>query len=133
MWRALFVSAVVVVALAWSEPVRAMCGCMLPPRPPPKQGTVARAKIVNKASKVIIARDGDSTTMTLANDFAGAPAEFGLVVPVPTVITKKDVKVVDDKVFVELERQTAPKLVETEDPDPCAMPDVMSQAEGKAM
>lgn len=120
----------IVSVVAVSAEARAACGCMLAPRPAPvpKQGTVAQAKIVNKASKVVLVRDGDATTMTLANDFVGAPVEFGLVVPVPTVIQRKDVKVVDDAVFAELERQTAPRLVETEDPDPCAFDPPMATA-----
>ena len=108
--------AVAVVSLA-SQPARAMCGCML--RPQPKLGESKGAKIINKSSKVILARDDDknSTTMTIANDFEGAPAEFGMVIPVPSAVQKEDVKVVDDKVFDALETSTAPTVTEVIEPE----------------
>ena len=118
------VASIILAVLAWSDVARAMCGCLLQTVPKvPKVGVVANAKIVNKASKVVLVRDGDKTIMTLANDFVGAPVEFGLVIPVPTVIKRQDVKVVGDDLFLELERQTAPRLVESEDPDPCPVAD----------
>ncbi|HEY4221351.1 MAG TPA: DUF2330 domain-containing protein [Myxococcota bacterium] len=119
------VAVIVVVMLTaafGADPARAMCGCMLRPRPDVKKGETLGAKIVNKSSKVILARDGDTTSMTLANDFVGAPAHFGLVVPVPTVIHKEDVKVVGDEVFDRLERATAPTVTEVFDDDDCARP-----------
>lgn len=133
--RTLVVS-IFIACLGFADVARAMCGCMLQARPKlPTSGVVASAKIINKASKVVLVRDGDATTMTLANDFVGAPAEFGLVVPVPTVIQRKDVKVVGDEVFLELERQTAPRLVESEDPDPCPVlrPSAAPMMESRAM
>lgn len=128
------IASIFLVLLAFSDAARAMCGCMLQPRPKvPKTGVVANAKIINKSSKVVLVRDGDATTMTLANDFVGAPVAFGLVVPVPTIIQRQDVKVVGDELFLELERQTAPRLVETEDPDPCpqALGGMRAMAESK--
>ena len=100
--------------------VHAMCGCMLAPRPPPN-GEVKRARIVNKSSKVILARDGDTTVLTMANDFEGAPADFGLVVPVPSVVRRADVKVIGDEVFTELEDISAPRITEVFEPDPCGI------------
>ncbi len=43
----------------------------------------ADAKLFNKSSKVVIARDGDETAITMASDYEGKPDEFALVVPVP--------------------------------------------------
>ena len=43
----------------------------------------ADTKLFNKASKVVIARDGNRTVMTMSNDFKGEPKEFAVVVPVP--------------------------------------------------
>ena len=37
----------------------------------------ADTKLFNKASKVVIARDGNRTVMTMSNDFKGEPKEFG--------------------------------------------------------
>jgi hypothetical protein len=110
--------ALILVAMLFAaDSARAMCGCMLRPRP--KVGETASAKIINKSSKVILARDDDRTVMTLSNDFEGAPAEFGIVIPVPTAIKREDVKIVEDTVFAALEALTAPRVQEVFEPDPC--------------
>ena len=46
---------------------------------------VARAdsKLFNKSSKVVLAREGATTAITMASDYAGEPREFALVIPVP--------------------------------------------------
>ena len=49
----------------------------------------ADAKLFNRASQVAIVRDGDRTVLTMANDFQGDPKEFAIVVPVPTVLSKR--------------------------------------------
>ncbi|MBD2136200.1 DUF2330 domain-containing protein [Anabaena sp. FACHB-1237] len=83
----------------------------------------ADAKLYNKASQVIIARDGDRTILTMANDFQGDVKDFALVVPVPTVLKKEQVKVAVPKIIERLDAFSAPRLVEYFDPDPCA-PDI---------
>ena len=45
----------------------------------------ADTKLFNKASQVVLVRDGDRTVLTMANDFKGDPKEFAVVIPVPTV------------------------------------------------
>lgn len=80
----------------------------------------ADASLFNKASQVILARDGARTTITMQNDYQGDPREFALVVPVPVVLKEGDVKVVDNRVFERLDGFSTPRLVEYHDPDPCA-------------
>ena len=46
----------------------------------------ADTKLFNKASQVVLVRDGDRTVMTMANDFKGEPKEFAVVIPVPTFL-----------------------------------------------
>jgi len=41
--------------------------------------------LFNRGSQVVLARDGDRTILTMANDFKGDPKEFAVVIPVPTV------------------------------------------------
>ena len=53
----------------------------------------ADTKIFNKASKVVIARDGDRTIMTMSNDFKGEMKEFAVVIPVPTMIQRDQIHV----------------------------------------
>src|SRR5438552_8088042 len=81
------------------------------------------AKIYNKASQVVLVRDGDRTVMTMANDFKGDPREFAVVVPVPTVLEKGQIRVGDKAVIDRIDAYSAPRLVEYFDPDPCMMLD----------
>jgi hypothetical protein len=79
----------------------------------------ADSSLFNQASQVILARDGQRTTISMRNDYQGEPTEFALVVPVPVVLKKEDVKVLDAKIFTRLDEYTAPRLVEYHDEDPC--------------
>jgi hypothetical protein len=80
----------------------------------------ADAKLFNKSSKVVLARNGNSTAITMASDYEGAPKEFAVVIPVPTSIERKQIGVVESKTIDHLDAYTAPRLVEYHDPDPCA-------------
>jgi hypothetical protein len=82
---------------------------------------VARAdtKLYNKASQVCLVREGNRTVITMDSDFHGDLKEFAMVVPVPTVIDKKDVQVVERTLLEHLDAYTAPRLVEYWDDDPC--------------
>jgi hypothetical protein len=82
----------------------------------------ADAKLFNQASQVVLVRHEDKTVITMANDFRGDPREFALVVPVPTVLEKGQVRVADRTLIERLDAFTAPRLVEYFDPDPCAQP-----------
>ena len=81
----------------------------------------ADSKLFNRASQVVLARDGDRTVVTMANDFRGDPEEFALVVPVPTFLERDQIHVADQAVIDHLDAYTAPRLVEYFDPDPCEM------------
>jgi hypothetical protein len=82
----------------------------------------ADTRLFNQASKVVLVRDEDKTVITMANDFRGDPKEFALVVPVPTVLEKGQIRVADRVLVERLDAFTAPRLVEYFDPDPCARP-----------
>jgi hypothetical protein len=79
----------------------------------------ADSSLFNESSQVILARDGQRTTISMRNDYRGEPTEFALVVPVPVVLKQNDVKVLDQKIFERLDSYTAPRLVEYHDDDPC--------------
>jgi len=81
----------------------------------------ADAKLFNKASQVVLARDGDRTVLTMVNDFKGDPKEFAIVVPVPTFVEKGQIHVGDKAVVDHLDAYSAPRLVEYFDEDPCQM------------
>ena len=85
----------------------------------------ADAKMFNKSSKVVLARFGQQTAITMASDYEGKPSEFALVVPVPSFIKKSQISVVDTRTVDHLDAFTAPRLVEYFDPDPCEPPRVV--------
>ncbi len=79
----------------------------------------ADTDLFNQASKVVIARDGDRTVITMANDYSGNPQEFALVVPVPTFLEREQIHVSDRAIIEHLDAYSAPRLVEYHDPNPC--------------
>ncbi len=91
----------------------------------------ADTTLFNRASKVVLVRDGDRTVVTMANDFHGDPREFAMVIPVPTLLTRDQIHVGDQAVLDHLDAYTAPRLVEYHDPDPCH-PVVMELARASA-
>jgi hypothetical protein len=80
----------------------------------------ADSKLFNKSSKVVLARNGQQTAITMASDYEGEPREFAIVVPVPSFIKKDQISAVDPKMVDHLDAYTAPRLVEYFDEDPCA-------------
>ncbi|MFQ5698231.1 MAG: DUF2330 domain-containing protein [Myxococcota bacterium] len=81
----------------------------------------ADARLFNRASQVVLARDGERTVITMSNDFRGEPNEFAMVVPVPTFIERGQIHVGDRALIEHLDAYTAPRLVEYFDADPCAV------------
>ncbi|MGJ4926362.1 DUF2330 domain-containing protein [Bradyrhizobium sp. HKCCYLS2038] len=105
------VAAAAILAHAAAAPANAFCGFYV---------AQADAKLFNQSSKVILARDGQQTAITMASDFEGDVKEFAVVVPVPTFIERKQIGVVEPKTIDHLDKYTAPRLVEYHDADPCA-------------
>src|SRR5205823_7166634 len=81
----------------------------------------ADTRLFNKASQVVLVRDDDKTVLTMANDFKGDPKEFAIVIPVPAVLEKGQIRVSDRALIEHLDAYSAPRLVEYFDPDPCAV------------
>lgn len=79
----------------------------------------ADGTLKNKTSQVILVRDGNKTVITMYNDFKGESRDFAMVVPVPVVLRKDDIKVVDQAIFQRLNDYSAPRLVEYWDQNPC--------------
>jgi hypothetical protein len=78
------------------------------------------AKLTNSASQVVLMRKGTRTVMTMSNDYQGPPENFAMVVPVPVVLKKEDVKTLPMTVFDRVDSLSAPRLVEYWEQDPCA-------------
>ena len=79
----------------------------------------ADADLFNDASKVVMVRDGDRTVINMLNDYQGALEDFAMVVPVPVVLQKEDVKTPHRALFDRIDAYSAPRLAEYFDPDPC--------------
>ena len=98
--------------MAFAQPVSAFCGFYV---------TKADTQLFNKASQVVLVRDGDRTVMTMANDFRGDPREFAMVIPVPTTLERDQIHVGDKQLIDHLDAYSAPRLVEYFDGNPCSV------------
>jgi hypothetical protein len=81
----------------------------------------ADASLFNNKSQVILVRDGNRTILTMSNDFKGNVNDFAMVVPVPVVLQRDDIKVINASIFQKLDNYSAPRLVEYFDSNPCGM------------
>ena len=79
----------------------------------------ADAKLTNNASQVVLLRQGNHTVMTMSNNYKGPPEDFAMVVPVPVVLQKENVKTLAPSVFDHIDQLSAPRLVEYWERDPC--------------
>ncbi len=80
----------------------------------------ADTKLYADATNVVLLREGKRTVLSMQNNYAGPPKDFALVVPVPVVLEKENVKVLGRAVFDKVDTLAAPRLVEYWEQDPCA-------------
>ena len=80
----------------------------------------ADAKLFNNATLVVLMRDGTRTVLSMQNNYQGPPSNFAMVVPVPIVLQKENVKTLPRAVFDRVDQMAAPRLVEYWEQDPCA-------------
>ncbi|MEZ4820057.1 MAG: DUF2330 domain-containing protein [Bdellovibrionota bacterium] len=79
----------------------------------------ADASLFNKASQVAYVRHENRTVISMMNDYQGEMKDFALVIPVPSVLSEKQIHVGEKALFDRLDAFTAPRLVEYFDADPC--------------
>jgi len=103
-------AALIILAGMISHEAAAFCGFYV---------SKADGTLKNKTSQVILVRDGNRTVITMYNDFKGNLKDFAMVVPVPVVLAKNDIKVVDQQIFNTLNEYSKPRLVEYYDQNPC--------------
>jgi hypothetical protein len=118
-WTRCVMSIVLAIVMLFTStaPAWAFCGFYV---------AKADAKLYNKASQVAIARSGERTVLTMANDYQGDAKDFAIVVPVPTVLKQEQVHVAEPTILERLDAFSAPRLVEYFDADPCATYDRFS-------
>ena len=76
----------------------------------------ADAKLFNNATLVVLMRDGTRTVLSMQNNYQGPTADFAMVVPVPVVLQKENVKTLQREVFDHIDQLGAPRLVEYWEP-----------------
>src|SRR6266487_125138 len=113
--RVLLAASVAATLAAGSTAAHAFCGFFVAGND---------AKLTNNASQVVLMRKGNRTVMTMSNSYQGPPENFAMVVPVPVVLHKEDVKTLPADVFDRVDSLSAPRLVEYWEQDPCAPPDL---------
>jgi hypothetical protein len=79
----------------------------------------ADAKLFNNATLVVMMRGGTRTVLSMQNNYQGPPSDFAMVVPVPVVLQKDNVKTLPRDVFDHVDKAAAPRLVEYWEQNPC--------------
>ncbi|HEX8795132.1 MAG TPA: DUF2330 domain-containing protein [Polyangiaceae bacterium] len=102
-----------IAALSPAGDARAFCGFYV---------SGADARLSNDATQVVLMREGTRTVLSMQNDYQGPPQDFAMVVPVPVVLQKENVKTLNKDVFDRVDQLTAPRLVEYWEQDPCPRP-----------
>jgi hypothetical protein len=105
--------AAVAAVMAFGSSAWAFCGFYVATEDQP---------LVNRASRVVLLHEGGHTVVTMASDVHGDPKQFALVIPVPTVIRREQVRIVKPEIVEHLADYTKPRLVKYFDDDPCAPP-----------
>ena len=80
------------------------------------------AKLYNNATQVVLMRDGQRTVLSMQNNYQGPPTGFAMVVPVPVVLQKENVKTLPREVFDKIDQLDSPRLVEYWEQNPCPPP-----------
>ena len=95
------------------------------------------AKLFNEATQVVLMRHGNKTALSMQNNYQGPAEGFAMVVPVPQVLQKENVKTLQKSAFDKIDTLSAPRLVEYWEQDPCNQydeyDDVMESAEEPEM
>src|SRR5512132_220954 len=111
MRRRLAALTVAAASLFVADRADAFCGFYVAPGDKP---------LYNDATMVALMREGTRTALSMSNNYRGPASDFAMVVPVPIVLHKENVKTLPLDTFKKLEALSAPRLVEYWEEDPCA-------------
>jgi MYXO-CTERM domain-containing protein len=111
------------VALSLAPAAEAFCGFYV---------SGADAKLFNNATLVVMMREGKRTVLSMQNNYQGPPESFAMVVPVPVVLQKENVKTLPREIFARVDSLAAPRLVEYWEQDPCAEPEERVKGRARA-
>ncbi len=101
-------------AVAWSSAASAFCGFYV---------AGGDAKLFNDATQVVLMRSGTTTVLSMQNSYSGPAENFAMVIPVPQVLQKENVKTLPKAIFDRVDQMSAPRLVEYWEKDPCQQED----------
>ncbi len=110
--RWLLGGAALLSALSAAPSARAFCGFYV---------SGATGELYNNATQVVLMREGTRTVLSMANNYQGPPSDFAMVVPVPVILQKENVKTLSPALFKKVDELAAPRLVEYWEQDPCAI------------
>jgi MYXO-CTERM domain-containing protein len=85
-------------------------------------------EMFNNATEVTLMRMGTRTVLSMQNNYQGPPTDFALVIPVPAVLQKEQVKTLTNDVFAKVDVMGSPRLVEYWEQDPCQPEPVYDEA-----
>lgn len=110
---------VLFAALAWSSAAAAFCGFYV---------AGGDAKLFNDATQVVLMRSGTTTVLSMQNSYSGPAENFAMVIPVPQVLQKENVKTLPKEIFDRVDQMSAPRLVEYWEKDPCLVDDIYEKS-----
>ncbi|MEM6929454.1 MAG: DUF2330 domain-containing protein, partial [Myxococcota bacterium] len=85
----------------------------------------ADTSLYNDATMVVMMRSGTKTVLSMQNSYQGPPEAFAMVVPVPQVLKKTNVKTLPREIFSRVDTLASPRLVAYWEQDPCFVPPPM--------
>ena len=88
---------------AWLGSAHAFCGAYV---------GAADSNLTNSDSRIVIARNGVDTRLTMFNEVGDMSEEFGLIVPIPHKVDARHVRLVDVDALTVTEKYAEPRLVE---------------------
>jgi len=92
----------------------------------------ADTSLYNDATMVVLMRSGTRTVLSMQNNYQGPPSAFAMVVPVPQVLQKDNVKTLPRDVFARVDALASPRLVAYWEQDPCHQPEPVEMSEDLA-
>ncbi|MCU0696366.1 MAG: DUF2330 domain-containing protein [Myxococcaceae bacterium] len=72
----------------------------------------AGGQLFNDATMVVLMREGTRTVLSMQNTYRGPPADFAMVVPVPVVLQRENVRTLPKDAFDRLDALASPRLVQ---------------------
>ncbi len=96
-------SLITALAVLSSSTASAFCGFYV---------SSAGGQLFNDATMVVLMRDGTRTVLSMQNNYRGPPSDFAMVVPVPVVLQKENVRTLPKAAFERLDALASPRLVQ---------------------